>query len=257
MSAIGGPLGRRERLAWGALLLLALVARLWGLSSRPFHHDESLHGWFSHQLAHDGVYVYDPVYHGPVQYFMVAGTFRLLGDSDFTARLPAALGGVAFAALALLLRPRFGPRAALLTGALAAFSPDLLYFTRFCREDVWSLLGTGGGLLLFDAWLRGRRLRHLAAASVLFAVAFAAKENFYVFLALLVPSVAAVFWEPGEGIVFWPRVRRLVDFLEANTVALAGALLLFFVVSELLYTVFLVHPESGNPMVQAITYWYN
>ena len=46
--------GRRERWAWGALLLLALLLRVWDLGSRAFHHDESIHGWFTHQLALKG-----------------------------------------------------------------------------------------------------------------------------------------------------------------------------------------------------------
>ncbi|HEX7581199.1 MAG TPA: flippase activity-associated protein Agl23, partial [Thermoanaerobaculia bacterium] len=251
-----GPATRRERQLWGALLLVALLLRLFALGDRPLHHDESIHAWFSDHLLHTGEYKYDPVYHGPIQYFAVASSFLVLGGSDFSSRLPAALGGTALVAMAFLLRRRFGVRAAFAAGVLIACSPNLLYFTRFCREDVWSLLGTAGALLFFDEWLATRRLRDLMAASLLAAVAFASKENFYVLLALLVPSVAAVFWEPGQGIVFWPRIRRLVDFLEANTIALAGALLLFFVVSELCYTLLLVHPESGNPAFQAISYWW-
>ncbi len=257
-----GPATRRERQLWGALVLVALLLRLFALGDRPLHHDESIHAWFSDHFLHTGDYKYDPVYHGPVQYFAVASSFLVSsffpggGGSDFSARLPAALGGTALVAMAFLLRRRFGVQAAFAAGVLAACSPNLLYFTRFCREDVWSLLGTAGALLFFDEWLATRRLRDLMAASVFAAVAFASKENFYVLLVLLVPSVAAVFWEPGEGIVFWPRIRRLVDFLEANSTALAGALLLFFVVSELSYTLFLVHPESGNPAFQAISYWW-
>jgi uncharacterized protein (TIGR03663 family) len=251
-----GPATRRERQLWGALLLVALLLRLFALGDRPLHHDESIHAWFSNHFLHTGDYKYDPVYHGPIQYFAVASSFLVLGGSDFSSRLPAALGGTALVAMAFLLRRRFGAQAAFAAGIVTAFSPNLFYFTRFCREDVWSLLGTAGMFLFFDEWLAARRLRDLVAASLFAAIAFASKENFYVLLALMVPSVAAVFWEPGLGIVFWPRIRKLVDFLEANTTALAGALLFFFVVSELCYTLFLVHPESGNPAFQAISYWW-
>jgi uncharacterized protein (TIGR03663 family) len=187
---------------------------------------------------------------------MVASAFRLLGASDLSARLPAALGGVLLVALAWLLRERFGRRAAFLAGALVAFSPILLYFTRFCREDIWSLLGTAGGLLFLDAWIRGRRLRDLALSAVAFAVAFAAKENFYVFLALLVPSCAPFLWKEGEGFRPRRRAEELLAFLSEHAVALSGALLVFFAVSELCYTLFLTHPESGNPAVVAIRYWW-
>ncbi len=256
-----------EKRAWLALLLLAALLRIAALGARPFHHDESIHAWASNRLAYEGEYVYDPVYHGPVQYYLVAAALRIeglftdpkamvAGEGDAAARLPAALGGVALVALALLLRPRFGAAAAFVAGALVAFSPNLLYYTRFCREDIWSLLGTAGGFLFLDAWVRESRLRDLVFSSLLFSVAFASKENFYVLGVLMVPSLLAAWAEPGRGLDVWNRLRRLIDFLEKNAVALAGAILLFFDVSLLLYTVFLVHPESGNPVLTAITYWW-
>jgi uncharacterized protein (TIGR03663 family) len=245
-----------ERRAWLALLVLAAVLRLFRLGERPFHHDESIHANFALQLANQGTYKYDPVYHGPVQYYAVAAAFRILGDSDFTARFPAALGGVALCAFALLLRPRWGSRVALVSGGLLAISPNFLYYTRFCREDVWSLLGTAGAFLFFDAYLRNSRVRDLALCAIAAAVAFASKENFYVLCALMVPSVAAASFESGRGLDGWNRLRRLIDFLETHGAGIAGALCLFFVVSEVLYTFFLIRPESGNPAVDAITYWY-
>jgi len=178
------------------------------------------------------------------------------GTSDFTARLAPALAGVALTAMAFLLRRRFGARAAFAAGALCALSPNILYYTRFCRDDVWSLLGTAGLFLWLDEYLATRRVRDLAVAGLWAAVAFASKENFYVLLALMVPSVAAAWMEPGRGLDVWNRLRRLIDWFEENATAVTGALLLFFVTSEVLYTVFLVHPESGNPAFDAITYWW-
>ncbi len=252
-----GPAWERlERWAWGGLLLLALVLRLADLGSRAFHHDESIHGWFEYDLAQNGTYKYDPVYHGPVQYFMVASAFRLLGDSDFTARLPGALGGVGLVAMAMLLRARFGRGAAFASGVLLALSPNLLYFTRFCREDVWSLLGTFGLFLWLDRWWRTRRVADLGLAAFWAAVAFASKENFYVLGALMVPSVLAAVWEPGSGFPAFAKVRALLDVLERHGAAILGAILLFFTLSELAYTLFLVHADSGNPAFLAISYWW-
>ncbi len=256
-----------EKRAWLALLLLAAILRIAALGSRPFHHDESIHAWASNRLAFEGEYVYDPVYHGPVQYFLVAAALRIEGlfaspkamvpgEGDLAARLPAALGGVALVALALLLRPRFGAAVAFVSGALLAVSPNFLYYTRFCREDVWSLLGTAGGFLFLDSWVRESRPRDLVFSSLLFSVAFASKENFYVLCALMVPSVLAAWAEPGRGFDVWNRLRRLIDFFEKNAVAVAAAILLFFNVSLVLYTVFLTHPESGNPALTAISYWW-
>lgn len=256
MNADAPAWDRLERWAWGGLLVLALALRLTSLGTRAFHHDESIHGWFSHDLAQKGEYTYDPVYHGPVQYFMVASAFRLLGDSDFTARLPAALGGVGLVAMAMLLRVRFGRGAAFASGVLLAISPNFLYFTRFCREDVWSLLGTFGFFLWLDRWWRRRRVADIAFAAAWAAVAFAAKENFYVLLALMGPSVLAAVWEPGKGFPAFAKVRAFLDVLERHLASIVGAVLLFFTLSELAYTLFLVHPQSGNPAFLAISYWW-
>jgi uncharacterized protein (TIGR03663 family) len=256
-----------EKRAWLALLAVAFLLRVVALGERPFHHDESIHASASNNLAFHGEYRYDPVYHGPVQYFAVATALRIHGlfvnakamvpgEGDAAARFPAALGGVALVALALLLRPRFGGPVAFVSGVLLAVSPNILYYSRFCREDIWSLLGTAGGFVFLDAWLRSNRLRDLAASSLFFATAFAAKENFYVLCALMVPSVVVAWAEPGRGFDVWNRLRRLIDFLEAHAVALGAALLLFVDVSLLLYTVFLNHPESGNPVFDAIGYWW-
>ncbi|HMA29327.1 MAG TPA: flippase activity-associated protein Agl23 [Thermoanaerobaculia bacterium] len=256
------PFSDFEKKAWIALLLLSALLHLVQLGTHAFHHDESIHAWAALHLLRDGTYKYDPVYHGPVQYYAVAIAFKVAGlvtlghgDSDFTARLPAALAGIALSAMALLLRRRFGRGAAFAAGALAAFSPNLLYYTRFCRDDVWSLLGTAGLFLWLDRYLQRGRLRDLSIAALFASVAFASKENFYVLLALMVPSVAAAWMEPG-GFDVWNRLRHLIDWLEAHAVALLGAFLLFFCVSEVLYTVFLVHPESGNPVFEAISYWW-
>ena len=61
-----------EKRAWLALLVVAFLLRVVALGARPFHHDESIHAWASNRLVTEGNYKYDPVYHGPVQYYMVA-----------------------------------------------------------------------------------------------------------------------------------------------------------------------------------------
>jgi len=144
-----------EKRAWIALLLLAALLRVAALGARPFHHDESIHAWASNRLVTEGNYKYDPVYHGPVQYYMVGLAIRIHGlfanpramtpgEADAATRLPAALGGVALVALALLLRPRFGSGAALVAGGLLAVSPDLLYYSRFSEPRGDSSSSTPG-----------------------------------------------------------------------------------------------------------------
>src|SRR5512147_2738857 len=84
-----------EQVLYAALLLVALVLRLYLLDQKPQHHDESIHAFFSWKITQDGLgdYKYDPVYHGPVLYYSSA-FFLWLIDSDFGSRLSAVTFGM-------------------------------------------------------------------------------------------------------------------------------------------------------------------
>ena len=106
--------------------------------SRWISHDESLNAYYSYQLLQGNGYEHSPLLHGPFQFFGMAFTFLLAGGaSDYTARvLPAVFGG-ALVVLPAALRGRLGKSGALATAALLAFSPTLLYYSRFAREDIY------------------------------------------------------------------------------------------------------------------------
>ncbi len=86
---------RVEHAIYLAVGSAAAVLFTYRLGVRPYHHDESIHAFFSWKIVHDGVssYRYDPVYHGPVLYLASALCMWLFGDSDFTGRLSAVLFG--------------------------------------------------------------------------------------------------------------------------------------------------------------------
>src|SRR5271157_4511221 len=62
---------RKERLAWTALIVGALLLRLVALGARPPHHDEAVHCDFAYNLLHAGTYQYDPTYHGPLLFYVM------------------------------------------------------------------------------------------------------------------------------------------------------------------------------------------
>ena len=85
---------KRARHLIGLLFLLAVLSRLSYLGLRAFHHDESLDAWFSLRYL-DGTYKgYDPVYHGPLRFYLTAAFFWLFGQSDSIARLLPAISGL-------------------------------------------------------------------------------------------------------------------------------------------------------------------
>ncbi|MCL4559281.1 MAG: hypothetical protein M1281_01545, partial [Chloroflexi bacterium] len=64
-----------------ALLLVALVTRLWGLGDRVMSHDESLHTYFSWRLASGYGYAHNPMMHGPLLFEVTALLDMLFGAS--------------------------------------------------------------------------------------------------------------------------------------------------------------------------------
>ncbi|GIW12620.1 MAG: hypothetical protein KatS3mg062_0059 [Tepidiforma sp.] len=125
-----------EVVLYGAVLGAAVLLRTWDLGARALHHDESIHAQWSWGLL-QGNYQHSPIFHGPFYYHFQAAVFFIFGASDYTSRLSAAIAGMVVVALPLLLRRRLGPLGTFAAVSLIAFSPTLVYFSRFFREDIY------------------------------------------------------------------------------------------------------------------------
>ena len=165
--------------AYLSLLAVALAMRLWDLGSRAMHHDESMHALFSFFLSQGRAYEHNPLLHGPFQFHANALTFFLLGDSDVTARLLSVLFGTALVGLPWFLRGHLGRTGALVTSLLLAFSPTMLYFSRFARNDILMAVWVLGIVIALWRYLDHGRHRDLYVLSALLALAFATKETIY------------------------------------------------------------------------------
>ena len=126
----------REALIYTGLIAAAFALRFWALGARALHHDESIHAQWSWRLL-QGDYTHSPIFHGPLYYNAQALFFFVFGASDYTARMSAATFGVILTALPLLLRRRLGPVGTVAAVAFIAFSPTLVYYSRFFREDIY------------------------------------------------------------------------------------------------------------------------
>ena len=65
----GSPPGGARRFRSRRMAAVALVLRLIGLDDKAMHHDESQHAWFALAPRTGEGYSYDPVFHGPVQFY--------------------------------------------------------------------------------------------------------------------------------------------------------------------------------------------
>ena len=215
-----GTISVAELVAYPALVVAALVARLWDLGSRAMHHDESLHALYSYNLAVGDGYRHDPMMHGPFQMEATAGLFFLLGDSDFTARLLYALAGTALVALPFFLRHRLGRTGALLAATMLAASPALFYFSRFARNDILVAVWTLGLVIAMWRFLDEGKPRYLYWASGLLALVFATKESAYVITTILGSYLLVEILSRS-----WSSITGLVRVGESNPLEALGQLI--------------------------------
>ena len=161
------------------LSALAIISRLSYLGVRTFHHDESLDAWFSLKYL-DGTYKgYDPVYHGPLRFYITAAFFWLFGQSDSIARLLPAISGIAVVALPWIWRRNLGLMGTPLTVTLILTSPTMLYFSRFGREDSFFLLLTFLTAITLLSFLATPKRWHPVVILVLFVLGLAVKESVF------------------------------------------------------------------------------
>ena len=192
-----------EWAAYGVLVATALGMRLWDLGSRAMHHDESLHALYARNLSVGTGYAHDPMMHGPFQMEATAGIFFVLGDSDFTARLLYVLAGTVLVALPILLRGRLGRPGAVMVSAMLAFSPAMLYFSRFARNDILMALWTLGLVICLWRYLDEGKNRYLYAGAALLALTFATKESAYIVTFTLGSYLLAVL-----AVRSWPAISH-------------------------------------------------
>ncbi|MSQ40287.1 MAG: TIGR03663 family protein [Dehalococcoidia bacterium] len=233
---------RVELALYAGLVLIALVMHLWGLGSRAMHHDESLHAVYGWYLYEGRGYVHDPMMHGPFQFHGIAFMYFLFGDSEYTARLLPALFGTVLVALPYFLRSRLGTLGALFTAGLLAFSPAILYFSRFAREDIYMAVWALGLVIAVWKYLDTQQHRYLYLTAALLALAFATKETAYL-TTFVVGSYLFILATPD--LVAWARGR--LKPAQADPAARLFILMLALTIPLAASAVALVNSSLANP----------
>ncbi len=187
------------------LFLLSILSHLLMLDNRALHHDETLHAAFSYYVMSGKGFVHDPLLHGPFLYFWGALIYFLFGDSNYTARLGAALFGSVLTVLPYLLRRELGRSTALIASTALLISPVVLYVGRFIRHDIYAVTFE---LLVFICVVRyasTRQARWLFIGAAALALMFTTLETFFLYLAIFLPVLLGLFfykvWRPGAALV--------------------------------------------------------
>ena len=239
---------RGELIAYGVLVLVALGLRLYDLGDRPFHHDESQDAYFSWTFLENGGYEYNPLLHGPLRFYLTAAIFKVLGDSDFTARLAPVLMGLLMVPLPYLLRAQLGRVGAFAAAVMLAIGPSYLYFSRFAREDIYFAAVTFALVVVAFRFLDRPKRHQPALIGALLAASFAIKETTFI-----TGFVAFTFF---VLVLVSPWRRKLIDPIRAVGLEAWGwALAAFLGVYTLLFTTFLTNPDGVRGLYTGLDYW--
>jgi len=224
----------RATYALAFILILAFILRFWQLDLKLLHHDEAIHSWFCYEFLTKGVWQYDPSYHGPFLYYVTTGIFALIGPSDFTARLLPSLFGLAIIPLVYTVY-RIGyisKNQMLVATLLIAISPDMVYFSRFLRHDIFMLFFTVLLLVAILYYFERGQTRFAVLAAVAAAGALCCKEEMPVIIIIFAVFFVFSVWK-GR---FTLPLQWKADFILF--------VILTFAIMSVLYSAFFNHVDT-------------
>jgi len=207
------------------LIILALVTRLIGLGDRVMSHDEVNHVVPSYSLYTGDGYRHDPITHGPLQFHLIALSYFLFGDNDFTSRLPHAISSVATIAFILIYFKRYlGKNGAIMAGIFTLISPIMLFYGRYARNEAFIALE---GLIMAYSVLRYLEVhnpKYLFFLTASLVLHFTTKETAYIYTAqLLIFSALLILLSLFKRSIQKPQ--DILKILITNLVVLAAVVM--------------------------------
>ena len=202
------------------IILIAVISRFYLLGERVMSHDEVNHGVPAIDLYSGRGYRHDPITHGPLQFHLMAFSYFLFGDNDFTSRLPHAVFSIATVAFILIFYRRYlGKFGALAAGVLFVISPFLLFYGRYARnEAICAFLAVVALYAILRYFEEGRNSMLLLLTASL-GLNFAAKETTYIFTAQLLIFVLILTLMDLIRLR-WENRREKFQFLFSNALAI-------------------------------------
>lgn len=168
------------------IILMAVLSRFVDVDKRVMAHDEINHVVPAHTYYSQGSYRYDPVTHGPLQFHLLAFSYYLFGDDDFTSRIPAAAISVAAVLIVLYGYRRYlGRVGALIAGLLFTISPYMMYYGRYTRNEAFTQLWGVLTLLVVLQYLEKGERKSLFLLTIVMALHFTDKATSFIYTAEL------------------------------------------------------------------------
>jgi hypothetical protein len=165
---------RRALALFGLIVVVGAVVRFWGLGNVGLHGDEKTMALPAMHLLEHGTpempsgFIYP---RAVAQLYLMAGSVRAFGPSEWALRLPSAICGVLLIVLTWVAGRRFlEPRWNLALTAAVALLPAFIEDAQTARMYVFLVTGVAGFMALIFAWERTGRSGYLVAAVLEMAV---------------------------------------------------------------------------------------
>ena len=172
-----------EKIIFALIVILTIASRLYNLGARVMSHDESLHVYYSWLYSIGQGYQHNPTTHGPLQFHLLALTYILFGDNDFTARLPYAIASIVTVILLWKWRRYLGRAGTLIAASVILISPYMLYYGRYARNEAFVALLGILTLYVILRYLESGKNRYLLLLTCATALHFTVKETAFIYTA--------------------------------------------------------------------------
>jgi sugar lactone lactonase YvrE/4-amino-4-deoxy-L-arabinose transferase-like glycosyltransferase len=182
-SIFSSPMINLEKLIFAIIVIVAIFTRFYMLEPRVMSHDETSHTYFSWLFYKGNGYAHDPVTHGPLQFHLVALSYFLFGDSDTTARIPAAIFSIATVVFMWNYRRYLGRAGALIAALMLTISPYMLYYGRYVRNEAFVAFFAVVMLWSMLRYIETDKPKYLYVFTAVTVLHFCTKETAYIYAA--------------------------------------------------------------------------
>ena len=231
------------------IAVAALALRFCQLDRRPMHHDEANQAVRTGVLQETGAYRYDPHdHHGPTLYYLTLPFAWLTSGRDFagttetTFRVVPVLFGAGLILLLAWMVDGLGWVGVLVSAALTALSPAMVYYSRFYIQEMLLVFFTFGTVVGLWRWTRTGTWAWALVTGVFIGLMFTTKETCIIaWVSMVIALEIAEVWSgTRRGVLMSMRIRPGQVAAAAGTVA---------VVAVVFYSSFFTH---GSGVVDAV-----
>jgi uncharacterized protein (TIGR03663 family) len=222
-----------EILIFIIIFVLAVFSRFYILGERVMSHDENSHVYYSWRFFRGEGFSHDPLMHGPLQFHLLATSYFMFGDNDFTARIPAASFSVATVMFMWFYRRYLGRAGAIVAAILMLLSPYILFYGRYARNEAF--IGLFGVVMLWAIlrYLEEGKPQHLYILTLANVLHFTSKETSFIYSAQAMIFLAGYFiYRLSSGAWKHPEYRNRFFVTLIITLLFIGAAGGFFLLNH-------------------------